>query len=89
MALAIMYAWSTSVYMQNSIQKYILQSRTWSKLIAYPLNMHIKFALHAEEICGASGITSSAHQQPAGTLQAHILECATCRSMPEGVCTLK
>jgi len=70
--------------MQNS-----LQACTQSKLIVYPLNMHIKFALHAEDICGASGITSSAHQRSAVTLQTHILECATCGSMPEGVCILK
>lgn len=79
MAQTIMYAWSTFVYMQNS-----LQACTQSKLIAYPLNMHIKFALCAEEVCGASGITS-AHQQPAVTEQTHILECATCGSVPEGV----
>lgn len=60
-----------------------------SKLIVYPLNTHIKFALHDEGISGASGITTSAHQQPGVTLQTHILECATCGSMPEGVCTLK
>lgn len=66
MALAIAYAWSTSVYMQ-----YSLQTCTQSKVIAYALNVHIKFALHAEEIHGASGITSSAQQQPAVTLQTH------------------
>lgn len=65
MALAIAYAWSTSVHMQ-----YSLQTCTQSKVIAYPLNMHIKFALHAEEIRGASGMTS-AQQQSAVTLQTH------------------
>lgn len=73
-----MYAWSISVHMQNN-----LQACTQSRLTACPLNMHIKCALHTEETCGASGITS-AHQQPAVTLHIHILECAA--FVPEGVC---
>lgn len=76
-----MYAWTTSVHMQNSPQ-----ACTQSRLTACPLNTHTEFVLHAEETCGASGITS-AHQQPAVTLRIHILECAIC--VPEGVCTLK
>lgn len=47
-----MYAWSTSVHMQNN-----LQACSQSRLTACPLNMIIKCALHTEEACGASGIT--------------------------------
>lgn len=86
MAQAITYAQSTSVYMQKS-----LQACTPSKFIAHPLNMRMKVALRAKEICGAAssahqhpGITS-ARRQPAVALQTHILERATCGSMPEGV----
>lgn len=74
MALSITYAWSTSVYMENS-----LQACTQSRLIASPVNMHIKFALHAEETCGASGITS-AHQQ-----KLSLCKLTSCNVQPAGL----